>query len=129
EKKEVTIRDEVAQDRVNAHPVVSKEVIIAGPGEVLCYDNITGRYFESSVEQIKRAENVINRDIIHHMYASLSFFYEQIGLQPTRNSDEVCWNSNQLVEVTFSTTMSTDGRPCMVLDFTVGPTLDYTRLY
>jgi hypothetical protein len=35
--------------------------------------------------------------------ASLSFFYEQIGLPPTRHSDEVGWNSNNLLEVMYST--------------------------
>jgi len=83
----------------------------------------------SSVEAIKKAENTINYEIVHHMYASLSQFYEEIGLAPTRHSDEIGWNTNNLLEVVFSATMSDDERPCMVLDYTVGPTQDYTKLY
>jgi hypothetical protein len=129
EKKEQAIRDEIAQDRVNRDPVENKQVIIAGSGEVLCYDNISGRYFQSSVEEIKTAENKVNWELLHHNQASLSFFYEQIGLPPTRHSDEVGWNSNNLLEVMFNTTMSSDKRPCITLDFVVGPTTDYGNLY
>jgi len=129
ESKELALRDEIAQDRVNRDPVQNKQVIITGNGDVLCKDNISGRYFQSSVETIRRAENTVNHDIIHHMYASLSSFYEHIGLPPTRHSDEVGWNTNNLLEVTFSTTMSTDDRPCIVLDYAVGPKQDYANLY
>lgn len=129
EKKEQSVRDEIAQDRVTAQPVVTREVIIAGPGEVLCFDNLTGRYFKSSIEAIKKAQNTVNHDIINHMYASLSQFYEEIGLPPTRYSDEVGWNTNNLIDVTFSTTMSTDDQPCIVMDFLVGPEPQYTKLH
>jgi Family of unknown function (DUF6353) len=125
ENKERAIRDEIAQDRVSR----TKEVIIAGSGEVLCYDNLTGRYFMSSVEEIKRAQNKINHELINHMYVSLSAFYDEIGLKATRFSDEVGWNTNNLLDVTFSTTISDDGKPCLVIDFTVGPTQDYSKLY
>jgi len=129
EGKEQALRDELAQERVNRDPISNKQVIITGKGEVLCKDNISGRYFMSSVEAIKKAENTINYEIVHHMYASLSQFYEEIGLAPTRHSDEIGWNTNNLLEVVFSATMSDDERPCMVLDYTVGPTQDYTKLY
>jgi hypothetical protein len=129
ENKELALRDEIAAERLKKDPVEDKQVIIAGSGEVLCYDNISGRYFQSSVEAIRKAENTVNYEIVHRMYDSLSHFYELVGLPPTRHSDEVGWNSNNLLEVMFSTQMSTDQRPCIVLDFTVGPTTDYAKLY
>lgn len=129
ENKAAVIRDEIAQDRVSNRPVSLKEVIIAGSGEVLCFDAITGRYFMSSVEEIKKAQNTVNYDILNHMYASLSSFYEEIGLPPTSYSDEVGWNSDHPLEVTFSTTMSSDDRPCVVVDFVTGPVPNYTQFY
>lgn len=129
ETKELAIREDIAQDRVTKDPVSAKEVIIAGSGEVLCYDAITGRYFQSTVEEIKKAQNKINYDIINHMYASLSAFYDEIGLPPTSYSDEVGWNANALLDVEFATTMSSDDRPCIVIDFAVAPMPNYTQLY
>jgi hypothetical protein len=129
ESKEKALRDEIAAERIQKDPVQDKQVFITNTGEVLCYDNISGRYFQSSVEAIKKAENRVNFELVHYNQCSLSFFYDKIGLPATRHSDEVGWNSNNLLEVNFSTQMSTDDRPCIVLDFTVGPTTNYANLY
>lgn len=128
ERQDRIIRDEVAQDRVNNNPVNSREVILAGTGEVLCYDMSSGRYFQSTVEEIKRAENKVNYELINFMSASLSSFYDEIGLAPTSFSDSVGWNMNNHIEVAFSTVMSTDGRPCIAVDFVRQPTSGYDRL-
>lgn len=121
------IRDEIAQDRVTNNPVNSREILIAGTGEVLCYDMTTGRYFQSTVEEIKRAENKVNYELIHFMSCSLSHFYDEIGLPSTSYTDSVGWNTNNHMEVLFSTTMSTDGRPCIAIDFSKPPVADYEK--
>lgn len=125
ERKETDIRDEIAQDKVNKNPPDSRQVIIAGSGQVLCFDTLTGRYFHSTVEDIRRAENRVNYEIIHFNSASLSMFYEEIGLDPTDYTDSVGWNSNGPLEVKLSTVMSTDNRPCVAIGFTRNPTPDY----
>jgi hypothetical protein len=129
DKKAVDIRDSIAQDRVNKTPLNTREIIIAGTGEVLCFDITTGRYFQSSVEEIRRAENKINFEIINHMYSSLSSFYDEIGLPPTPYSDTVGWNGNELFEVTLSTVLSPDNRPCIAIDFVRAPFAEYDRLW
>lgn len=121
------IRDEIAQDRVTNNPVNSREILIAGTGEVLCYDMTTGRYFQSTVEEIKRAENKVNYELIHFMSCSLSHFYDEIGLPSTSYTDSVGWNTNNHMEVLFSTTMSADNRPCIAIDFSKPPIADYEK--
>lgn len=128
ERQDTKIRDEIAQDRVNAQPV-QKEVILAGTGEVLCYDMLTGRYFQSTVEELKRAENKINHDLNNFMAASLSEFYDEIGLPSTTYSDSVGWNANKQVEIQFSTVMSTDQRPCIAINFVHPPIENYRNFY
>jgi len=128
ENKEMAIRDEIAQERVANTP--NKEVLVIGAGDVLCFDLMTGRYFQSTVEKIRQAENKINYEILNHMYASLSSFYDLIGIPPTPYSDTVGWNGmTDRFEVVFSTVMSPDQRPCVAVDFTIPPTAEYTRLY
>lgn len=129
ESKEMAVRDELAQDRVNQTPLNTREIILAGTGDVLCFDQLTGRYFQSNVETIRKAENKINYEILNHMYASLSQFYDEIGLPPTPYSETVGWNTNNLCEVKFSTVMSSDQRPCIAIDFHFLPIADYGRLY
>lgn len=128
--KERALRDEIAQDRVSNNPP-TKEVLILASGDVLCYDMLTGRYFQSTVENIKKAENRINQELFNHQYASLSHFYEEIGVPPTTYTDEVGWNqmTTGALEVRFSTTTSPDDRPCIAIDFVVPPKPDYTQLY
>lgn len=121
EKKEQEFRDEVAQDRVTRNPVNDNTVIITDTGEVLCYDQYTGRYFKSSVESLKQAENTVNYTILHHDYASLSDFYSELGLPPTRVSDEVGWTTDQLLSLDISTVMSNNNRPCIAIDFNHRP--------
>lgn len=128
--KERAVRDEIAQDQVNSNPP-NQQVLILGSGDVLCYDSLTGRYFNSSVEQIKTAENKINQELFSHQAASLSEFYDEIGLPATTISDELGWNTTNMepLEIKFSTTMAPDNRPCLVLDYSRNPTPDYHRFY
>lgn len=125
ERQEQKIRDEVAQDRVTGNP--SSQPIVIGDGEVLCYDMLTGRYFKSSMEKIRAAENKVNYELVHYMSCSLSFFYEEIGLAPTSYTDSVGWNAGNRIEVQFTTTLSDDGRPCIAIDFSKPPILDYEK--
>lgn len=127
-KKETALTDEIAQDRVNLNPIEGQTIII-GDGDVLCYDAITGRYFKSNMETIRQAENKVNYEIIHQNAASLSSFYDEIGLPPTSYSDDVGWNLDNLIQVTYSTTITADGRPCIVIDFRVAPITGYGKLY
>ena len=50
--KAQSIDDELAQDRVNATPGANQVIVVEG--KVLCFDAPTGRYFQSSMEDIKR---------------------------------------------------------------------------
>lgn len=128
-KQDVAIRDEIAQERVLGQPVHSGEVIVAGAGEVLCYDMTTGRYFQSTVEEIKKAVNKVNHELNNFMYTSLSTFYDELGLPATTYSDMVGWNANQQMDIVFSTVLSSDNRPCIAIDFDPAPFADYDRLH
>ena len=127
--KERQARDEVAQDRVNANPVGRTEVIVTGGGNVLCYDMYTGRYFQSDMETIKQAQNNLNHHILNNVYASLNDFYDMIGLSRIKTGDEIGWNSDKLMEIYFSTTMSDDQKPCIAIDFSVEPVRNYFRTH
>lgn len=128
-KQDVAIRDEIAQERVLNQPVRSGEVIIAGGGEVLFFDMTTGRYFQSTVEEVKKAVNKVNHDLNNFMYASLSRFYEELDIPPTTYSDSVGWNANEHMDINFSTVLSSDNRPCIAIDFDPTPFVEYDRLY
>lgn len=126
DKQSTALRDEIAQDQVNNNPV-SKQVIIAGSGDVLCFEPLTGRYFNSTIEDIKRAENKVNYEIIHYDCCSLSTFFDEIGLLPTDYSEMVGWNVDNRMEVQFTTAMSEDKRPCLVINFSKMPSMEWDK--
>jgi hypothetical protein len=128
EKAEQRIRDDVAQDSVDRNPVVSKEVIITDGGEVLCHDSITGRYFNSSIEALRKAQNDINAQIFQAMYASLADFYDLVGLPTTDYAYEVGWNTDNMLELEFSTVLSKDSRPCVSVAYGVYPIRGHSYL-
>jgi Family of unknown function (DUF6353) len=128
ENKERAARDELAQDQVNKNSVTGKEVIMTGNGDVLCYEAYTGRYFQSNVESLKKAQNDINFEIINDGYSSLTDFYNIVGLPSTSASDEVGWRNDTMLDIRFSTTLSEDGRPCISIDYRVEPIRNYYRI-
>lgn len=116
EKKEQAIRDQIAEDRMKKEPV-SQQVIIAGKGTVLCYEMYTGRYFNCDMETLRRAENEMNAKMLQEDQATLSEFYDFIGLPHTSYSDYTGWNSYKLMELRFSTILSDDNRPCIAFEY------------
>jgi hypothetical protein len=128
--KNQAVYDEIAQDRVNNNPP-NREVIVLDGKTVLCYDLFSGRYFNSTMDAIKRAELSTNAEMYNHEYASLSYFYDELEIPPTGYSDEVGWNSATTgpVELRFSTVMSPDMKPCLSVDFVTAPAPNYSTLY
>lgn len=127
--KEQKVRDEIAQDRVNARPVDNQQVIVTGGGEVLCFDIYTGRYFNSSMESLKQAQNNFNHKLLKDDYQSLNDFYNMVGLSTVKQGDNVGWEAGQMLELLFSTTMSDDQRPCIAVDFLPVPDPRYSRTH
>jgi hypothetical protein len=128
--KNQAVYDEIAQDRVNNNPP-NREVIVLDGKTVLCYDLFSGRYFNSTMDAIKRAELSTNSEMYNHEYASLSYFYDELEIPPTGYSDMVGWNSATTgpVELRFSTVMSPDMKPCLSIDFVTAPASNYSQLY
>ncbi len=129
EKKEQTIRDKVAKEKITKDPVANKEIIITEKGNTLCYDSISGRYFKSDIDKIKKAENELNKKMLNEMYLSLNEFYDELGLRPTSLGNELGWNIDDgLIDIHFSSHLSEDDQPCVVLEYHVAPRYGYERL-
>lgn len=126
EKKEQTIRDAVAKERIEKTPVTSKEVIITEKGNTLCFDYVSGRYFKSDIETIKKSINILNRRMRDEMYISLNDFYYEVGLSPIGIGNELGWNIDKgYIEPDFSSQLADDGTPCLVVSYFVEPRYDF----
>ncbi len=128
EKKEKEVRDSIAKDEIKRDPVVNREVIITGSGTTLCYDSISKRYFQSSMEKLQRAQNELNRRMISDMYLSLNDFYYEIGLEGTDFGEDLGWYVNKgFIDLNFSSQIADNGEPCLVVGHYEPPTYDYMK--
>ena len=131
EKKEKNIRDKVNQEQLdNNKKPKDSQIIIATNSDTLCMDAMSGRYFKSDMETIKQVVNKLNRRIAYENYISLNDFYNEIGLSDVKNGELLGWNIDSgLIEPTFSTCLSEDGRPCIVIDFDVEPKYGFDKIF
>ena len=128
EKKEQAVRDEIAKDQIAKEPLVNKEVIITERGNTLCFDVISGRYFRSDIDKIRRAENLINKKLLDEMYVPLNDLYYEIGLDATSMGYDLGWNIDKgFIDLHFSTQLADDDTPCLVIDYKVAPMYGYDR--
>jgi hypothetical protein len=120
ERKEQNVRDEIAQERV-ASGAPSRDIILMGGGDVLCCDLRTDRYFLSSVERLKKAQNDVNFRVLQDGYAYLSDFYSMIDVYLPKESTygyHMGWSKEKgSMELTFSTILADDTRPCVTINY------------
>lgn len=129
ENKERQVREAIDKDYVEKHPVSKSTVVITGNGTSLCVDPLApGRYFESSIDNIKRAESRLNLMLVRNDYASLNDFYDELGVDHTKLGYDLGWKvSDGEVEIDFTTQLSDDGRPCIVINYLTPPKYGYDR--
>lgn len=129
EKKEQTVHDAIAKDKLEQHPVSGREIIITGSGDTLCYDVAFDRYFRSDIEKLRKIENNLNRQMRDEGYISLNDFYIEVGLKPIPIGESLGWNIDRgYMELHFSSQLTDDGRPCLVINYTVMPKYGYLAL-
>lgn len=125
-QKEEKMRSELAADRMARTPG-SEVVIISGP-ESMFFDELSGRYFKNEMETVRKAVNEINYKVNNYMAASLSDFYEMIGLPRTVFSDDLGWNTDELLDIDYGVTLLPDGRPAIALNYNKTPIRGFDRL-
>ena len=128
EKKEKEIQEKIAQDKVDQKPLSNAQVFVTPKGNTLCMDTISGRYFKSDIDSIKKAVNELNRQVLCHNYISLNEFYSLIDLDPIKTGDHVGWNIDDgTIELDFSACIAENDEPCIVIDYMVSPKYDFDK--
>lgn len=125
ENKAKKIKEEISQDKLNNNPVGEKKVIVTGNGETLCYDSLSGRYFKSTIEDIKKAQNDLNKRLISEMWVSLNDLYDLMGLELIKMGDDMGWNVDNLIDIDFDAMIATDGQPCIVINHNYSPSPEF----
>ena len=134
EKKERVVRDKVSEEQIKNNPVSHTEIIVTGKGKTLFFDPWSHRYFYSTIELLRRAENNLNWKINTDPFdagVTLNDFYDELGLPETATGDNLGWNL-QIGKVDIYTSAQKveegeehEGEPCLVINFTNPPQYEF----
>lgn len=127
ELKEKKIQTAVAQQQVKDNPPPT--TLVVAQDKQLCSESYTGRYFMSSYEDIRRAENDLRERVYTYDYASLGDLYDSLGLKRTSECEEVGWNADMQPKIDIAAVVAEDGRPCLVMSYRVAPIRGYSRFH
>lgn len=134
EKKEKAVRDKASEKQIKENPVTKTEIIMTGKNKTLFFDPLSHRYFYSTIETIKRAENILNKEIITDPFdagRTVNDFYEEIGIPTTATGDNLGWNLRiGLLDIYTSAQKieegeEHEGEPCLVINFYNPPRYEF----
>lgn len=120
EKKEKTIREEIAKDKIKDTPYSEERLFETKKGESICLDSYSGRYFKTDIESVKQAVNKLNYNLIQHGFVSLNDFYYELGLPSVKLGEDLGWPVEKgLIDVSFGSDLVDGKTPCLVLNYTI----------
>jgi hypothetical protein len=121
EKPEREARQELAQEKFHNTLHSGASVVVTGETEQLCFDLYSNTPFMSSMTALQKAENEIFNMIRAAEHATLSDFYDLIGLPPTSTSAMVGWNHDNPCKLVIDGMITPDDKPALSVDFEVRP--------
>lgn len=122
-EKEQKVREQIAEDKIRENPPKSNEVIVTHKGETLFYETISGRYFKSDIDRVRRAENELNRNMRSDIQISVNDLYMTLGLPITAAvNDSIGWDIDHgYIEFIFTAHLTEDEQPCIAIDYRTPP--------
>jgi hypothetical protein len=121
EKKEVEIKDNIAKEQISKVPASTSTIYVTDDGDCLFFDPLSGRYFRSDIETVRRVENQMNHKLLSEMWVSLNEFYAELGLSGIELGHDIGWSVDTLIDIIYGTQLTDDGRPCVVLNYQLSP--------
>lgn len=99
----------------------------------LFFDDFSGRYFESTMENVIKAQYAINRTISLNGGAYLNEWYEELGLEPTDYGNYLGWSSGLLMDCQWcdwlefghEKTVINDDLECIIITMSLDPMVDF----
>lgn len=125
EEADLKVRTEIAKDKY-----VESDLDYA---ERLFYDEYSGRYFNSTMENVIQAEYELNRRLAINGVVYLNEFYELLDVDPVAVGTEVGWSSGTLksiywanwIEFKHEDVLIDDDLECCIISARYEPVIDF----
>lgn len=86
------VQQEIAKDKYKENNIQQEN------DELLFYDELSGRYFNATMERVLVAEYQVNRELHNTGFDTLNHFYELVGLDPIEGGDALGWSEGSNYE-------------------------------
>lgn len=128
EEKAAKIKEEVKKERSKMLKNNSATLLASSNERVYCVDSF-GREFETTVLAIEDARNKANDCLNKYNYVSLNEFYGFLNLTPTKNGDDLGWNSftTGLIEINYDSTLLNGHKLALSIEYTIEPRPDFSK--
>lgn len=121
-----TVRGELAKDDYD-------EEVEVEDGKLLFYDDFSGRYFNSTIEEVQRAAYRINRELSMRDWATVNEFYDMLGLEHIESGDDIGWSSGmnfdyywqQWIDFQIEKVVMDDGLECHIVVMFTEPSIGF----
>ena len=118
-----TIREEIAKDKYKDYSNSFTD------DKQLYFDEYSGRYFQSTPEDIQKAEYDLNRTLSIDDVVCLNDWYECIGLDPLEHGEKIGWSTGinyeaywqSWIDFNHTKTVLDDGLECTIISFNQEP--------
>lgn len=118
------VKSEIAKDKYTNNDIEE--------GKTLFYEEFSGQYFESTTENVLRAEYELNH-MVSNGSAYLNDYYHLLGLEMTDYGDFMGWSSAELWEMHWDSwvhfshqkVIMDDGLECVIISMLNEPTWDF----
>lgn len=123
---DIDVKREIIKTKFDSDTVLDED-------KELFFDYQSMRWFESTFEEVKRAEYVFNQNFAMSGYACVNDFYELIGLEPVEYGYQLGWSTvlnddvygESGLEFIYEKTELEDGMECWIITMPCSPTVDY----
>lgn len=121
------IRKEIVKDKYEENDISVED------DKQLFFDDFSMRYFESTMEDVVKAEYNLNRALSIDNYACINEFYEFLGIDKIAGGDQLGWSEEKLFETTWCSWLDfrhekavmDDGLECHIIYMAAEPSLGY----
>lgn len=131
EKKAQQIQEAVNEETIKkTYHEGSSQIIMTNNGKSKFYEPLSGRYFESTWNDIQRAANELNARALGDVAGiiTLNDWFDALQLPRTSMGEEMGWSltafsGSSLIDISISSHIAEDNTPCGAISYRKNPTL------
>lgn len=102
-------------------PEIPKGIVpVVGEGGTLVYDSLSGRYFASDMEEVRKCMNDFNYSLLGGVFLSVNDWYSHLGLPPVELGNDLGWKPERPLDIYFDSII-VSGQPLLTVDYIVMP--------